>query len=158
MVKNQRMYVSRSIAKEGTEFEKKGIIWKVKVILAERTHYSFGGGYSDYLCMCEYQETVIERMQREIKELQEIHKNGCTEMVKELKKNYLVVTQVGFPEVEVSRFRANCPECGAMVYSAQHPSTFKEVIPVERPYCQHCGVLLDASKVETDESKYNTSQ
>jgi len=82
---------------------------------------------------------------------------GCTDMCKDLKKHYLVVCQVGFDEINVSRFRANCPECGAMLYSAQHPSTFKSVFPIERPFCHHCGVRVDSSKVETDESKYCNS-
>lgn len=51
-------------------------------------------------------------------------------------------------------FHANCPRCGALLYSASSPQTFKEVFPVERPFCFHCGIKVSSAKVETDENKY----
>jgi hypothetical protein len=54
-------------------------------------------------------------------------------------------------------FHANCSACGALLYTANHPSTFKEVFPVERPFCFHCGNKVDASKVETNPDNYCNS-
>lgn len=52
-------------------------------------------------------------------------------------------------------FHASCPSCGSLLYIADHPSTFKEVFPVEKPYCYHCGIKVNSSNVEVDESKYD---
>jgi transcription elongation factor Elf1 len=52
---------------------------------------------------------------------------------------------------------ANCPKCGALVYSTCSPSMIKEVLEVERSYCQHCGLKLDVSKIDTNEEHYNCS-
>ena len=52
---------------------------------------------------------------------------------------------------------ANCPNCGALVYSTCSPSAIKEVLTVERPYCFHCGIKLDTSKIDTNEEHYNCS-
>ena len=84
----------------------------------------------------------------------------CLQMIRDLRKNYIVVSQrvdYSKPRMGIYFYNANCPRCGALVYTAAHPSTFKEVFPVERPYCQHCGVKLDSSKVELDPNKYCNS-
>ena len=77
------------------------------------------------------------------------------ECQKMLEKNYVKVYQ--HVEGGTSMFFANCPKCGSLLYHAEHPSTFKEVFPVERPFCHHCGCRVDSSKVQTDESKYCSS-
>jgi hypothetical protein len=68
MNKYRTMYVSTSL-KEGDEFERNGKIFKVKAITGERTHFSYGGGWSESIIVSEYQCTVVERLQEEIKEL-----------------------------------------------------------------------------------------
>ena len=56
---------------------------------------------------------------------------------------------------ETSEWWANCPNCGALVYSTCSPFVIKEVLTIERPYRFHCGLKLDASKVNTNEKDYN---
>jgi hypothetical protein len=80
---------------------------------------------------------------------------------KELTGNYVnVIMTLGEPDSEGKagyEFHANCSACGALLYTANHPSTFKEVFPVERPFCFHCGNKVDASKIETDPDNYYNS-
>ena len=52
---------------------------------------------------------------------------------------------------------ANSPKCGALVYSTCSPSMIKEVLEVERPYCQHFGLKLYVSKIDTNEEHYNST-
>jgi len=37
---------------------------------------------------------------------------------------------------------ANCPMCGALLYSAHDPKTFDDVLNIERPFCFHCGTQI----------------
>jgi len=41
-------------------------------------------------------------------------------------------------------FWANCGKCGALLYTAEHLSTFKEVFKIERGFCYHCGSEVDS--------------
>ena len=50
-------------------------------------------------------------------------------------------------------WRANCPKCGAMVFETCGSLPLKEVLEMERPYCQHCGTHLSA-KFEMNEARY----
>jgi len=132
----------RSILKEGQEIELGQSIYKVKAILNSRCICSYGGGWTEYQYLFEYVETIIERLQKEVKDLKEIIFKELDDNGKQI-HHYVNVTK--HTENGKTIYWANCPICGALLYTAEDPITFGHVFPVERPYCQHCGTKVESA-------------
>jgi hypothetical protein len=58
------------------------------------------------------------------------------------------------PSEGENQWWANCPKCGALLYATVSSLVIKEVLTAERPYCFHCGIKIDASKVVIDKNRY----
>lgn len=106
-------------------------------------------------CGCSDCKHDIEQRKRE---LLSIH--GA--LVKNTSKNidnktkYLSKIKVAYVEND-GAFHAECPGCDHIIITASDPTYLKKYIIDEGCSCPHCGLLLDANSIETDESKYCNS-